>query len=320
MEKAGLLKELLFYVQRVANNARSLILHVDKNMAENYNSVVAKFVRGKRINFSLANSYKTRCEAAVVSVNSELSTSHLLKKSPGVLTKTFIGRRKKMAEELRRRRLIFPGRERVEHRDKKNLDSDYGPNASLSTPGMSKSTSSHEWKVDRSKRITSSFLGKIFKMKTTISCANVEIRYQVFKGNSGTNWGIEKEFVAIAQFERENPGIVVKRSGLIVNEECPFLGASPDGLISDDQIIEYLEIKDGKPQLKLSHNYMYQVQGVLHISRRKTCNFVVRTPEGMVYLKIQRDKDFWENKMITKLLTFFYDSLFFQKLLTLDIP
>ncbi|KAJ8876256.1 hypothetical protein PR048_024166 [Dryococelus australis] len=100
--------------------------------------------------------------------------------------------------------------------------------------------SSHEWKVERSKRITSSFFEKICKMKATTSCANVvkEIRYQVFKGNSSTNWGIEKESVAIAQFERENPGIIVQRSGLIVDEEYPFLGASPDGRIGDDQIIE----------------------------------------------------------------------------------
>ncbi|KAJ8890562.1 hypothetical protein PR048_010071 [Dryococelus australis] len=61
--------------------------------------------------------------------------------------------------------------------------------------------------------------------------------YQVFKGISSTNWGIEKESVAIAQFERENPGIVVKRSGIVVDEEYPFLGASPDGLIGVDQII-----------------------------------------------------------------------------------
>ncbi|KAJ8872888.1 hypothetical protein PR048_026504 [Dryococelus australis] len=100
----------------------------------------------------------------------------------------------------------------------------------------------------------------ICKIKATTSYANVvkEIRYQVFKGNSSTNWGIEKESVAMAQFERENPGIVVKRR------------ASQDGLIDDDQILEvkcpssatsmppldalakgkikYLEMKNGMPQ------------------------------------------------------------------------
>ncbi|KAJ8888847.1 hypothetical protein PR048_008341 [Dryococelus australis] len=85
--------------------------------------------------------------------------------------------------------------------------------------------------------------------------------------------------------------------------------SSPISIPPLDALQNYLEIKDGKPQLKLSHNYMYQIQGVLHISQRKTCNFVVWTPEGMVSLKIQHDTEFWENKMVTKLLTFFYDSL-----------
>ncbi|KAJ8887074.1 hypothetical protein PR048_013289 [Dryococelus australis] len=97
----------------------------------------------------------------------------------------------------------------------------------------SEQNSSHEWKVVHSKRITS-FFGKICKMKATTSCANVkEMRYQVFN----TNWGMEKESVVIVQFERENPGIVVKRSGLIVDEGYPLLGASLDGPIADDQII-----------------------------------------------------------------------------------
>ncbi|KAJ8888196.1 hypothetical protein PR048_007683 [Dryococelus australis] len=182
--------------EKVANNASSLILDVDNNMAENYNSVVAKFVGGKRINFSPIRGI---CQ-----------------------------------------------RKRVEHRDKKNLDSDYGPNASLSTPDASQSTyeNAKEQSLD-------------------------EITYQVFKGNSSTNWGIEKDSVAIAQFERENPGIEVKGSDLIMDEEYTFLGASPDGFIGDDQIIEvkcpssaismppldalakgkikYLAMKDGKP-------------------------------------------------------------------------
>ncbi|KAJ8894879.1 hypothetical protein PR048_000186 [Dryococelus australis] len=157
-------------------------------------------------------------------------------------------------------------------------------------------------------------------MKAKTSCGNISSREILLQIEAS-----KKESVAIAQFERGNPGIVVKRSGLVVDEEYPFLGALPDGLIGDDQIIEvkcpssaismtpldalakvkikYLEMKDGMPQLKLSHNYMYQVQGVLQISRRKTCNFVVWPLEGMVSLKIQRDKDFWENKMVTKLLT-----------------
>lgn len=39
------------------------------NRAEQFNSIVAKMVGGKRVNFSLKDSYTTRCYAAVVSFN-----------------------------------------------------------------------------------------------------------------------------------------------------------------------------------------------------------------------------------------------------------
>ncbi|KAJ8877089.1 hypothetical protein PR048_021541 [Dryococelus australis] len=196
-------------VQRAASNASSLILDVDNNMAENYNSVVAKFVGGKRI----------KCEAAV----------------------------------------ICQLREQIEERTREQ-------------------NSSHEWKVERSKCITSSFFGKICKMKATTSCANDARKL-------GTKSSSE----------------ILVQIGASKKSQWRLLRASPDGFIGDDQIIKvncpssaismpplyalakgkikYLEMKDEKPQLKLSHNYMYKVQGVLHISRQKTCNSVIWTPE-----------------------------------------
>lgn len=44
---------------------------MNNNAAESYNSVICKFVGGKRINFALKGSYKTRCEAALISFNSK---------------------------------------------------------------------------------------------------------------------------------------------------------------------------------------------------------------------------------------------------------
>lgn len=56
---------------RLANNSGSLLHDVDTNAAETYNSVVAKFVGGKRLNFSLKGSYEVRCKAAAVSYNTD---------------------------------------------------------------------------------------------------------------------------------------------------------------------------------------------------------------------------------------------------------
>ena len=76
-------------------------------------------------------------------------------------------------------------------------------------------------------------------MKLTTSCAVLvkQIRYNVFKGNASTSWGLHKEPVAIAQFSQERH-VTVTVSGLIVDEEFPFLAASPDGLVGENEIVE----------------------------------------------------------------------------------
>ncbi|KAJ8897262.1 hypothetical protein PR048_002608 [Dryococelus australis] len=71
LKEAGIWRGPLIPVQRVATHATSLILDVDTNISETFNSVVAKTVGGKRANFALRNSYQTKWEAAVVSINSQ---------------------------------------------------------------------------------------------------------------------------------------------------------------------------------------------------------------------------------------------------------
>lgn len=68
--------------------ASSLILDVDNNPSEQFNSVVNVFVGGKRRNLALRGSYKTRCEAAAVSFNTpgeylRLVHKAMLSSSPG---------------------------------------------------------------------------------------------------------------------------------------------------------------------------------------------------------------------------------------------
>ncbi|KAL4718477.1 hypothetical protein ACJJTC_002120 [Scirpophaga incertulas] len=72
-------QKICFVVQNVAGHARSLLYDVDSNVVERYNSIVAKFVGGKRINFSLKNSYQTRCYAAAVAFNDKRTISKLYK-------------------------------------------------------------------------------------------------------------------------------------------------------------------------------------------------------------------------------------------------
>lgn len=64
----------------VASQARSLIEDVDSNVVERFNSVIAKFVGGKRVNYALRRSYQGRCAGAVVSFNSGKIYATVLKR------------------------------------------------------------------------------------------------------------------------------------------------------------------------------------------------------------------------------------------------
>lgn len=92
--------------------------------------------------------------------------------------------------------------------------------------------------------------------------------------------------------------LVVIPCGLFVDEVIPYLGASPDGLIDSDSIIEVkcpssassltpieairskkitfcIATKENGIKLKRNYNYFYQVQGELKIAKKKYCYFVV---------------------------------------------
>ncbi|CAN7951097.1 unnamed protein product, partial [Ixodes pacificus] len=94
LKKCGLYDEIAVAANRLVNNVSSLILDVDNNAAEHVNSLVAKFVGGKRVNFSLRGSYRMRCLGAAVAFNSpgkyhRAVHKSLCKKSPGKHTKAY---------------------------------------------------------------------------------------------------------------------------------------------------------------------------------------------------------------------------------------
>jgi len=53
MEQCGLWQDIISAKNLVAHHSESLICFVNNNCMENYNSIVAKYTGGKRINFSL---------------------------------------------------------------------------------------------------------------------------------------------------------------------------------------------------------------------------------------------------------------------------
>jgi len=151
-------------------------------------------------------------------------------------------------------------------------------------------------------------------------------------------WGRSHEDTAREVYANSNTcgeTYQVERTGIHISVEHPWLAASPDGLVDDPSeevgrkqgILEikcpysarthtpeaacqeinrfYCNIVDGHVILKRTHNYYYQVQGQLAITRRPWCDFCVWSPHGVSVERINRDKTFWENKMFPKLKQFY---------------
>ena len=123
-------------------------------------------------------------------------------------------------------------------------------------------------------------------------------------------------------------------AGLLVSTKYPFLGATPDGLVSCSCCdIGLLEVKcpykyrdsdphdindtsfylqresDGTMMLNQDHDYYFQGQGQMAIWNRKYCDFVCWTTKGYVVIRIQYDDAFlmalWANASSFFTITFY---------------
>jgi predicted phage-related endonuclease len=110
-------------------------------------------------------------------------------------------------------------------------------------------------------------------------------------------WGIDNEPVARLQYSLAS-GNDVEETGFWLHDELEA-GASPDGFIDDDGL---LEIKcpntathiDTLIKRKLPYQYQAQVQGQMWVTGRKWCDFVSfdpRLPENaqMIIVRVKRD-------------------------------
>lgn len=200
------------------------------------------------------------------------------------------------------------------------------------------------WFSVRRYRITSSLFGSVLSRRADTPPDNLVLRIIQPKSFStpATRHGIENEPVAIENYisyqqSNGHPEIAVSPTGFYISVEHPFLGASPDGAVYDPantlQPFGFLEIKcpyanrsqtpaeacgtsgfccdldasSGNLLLKESHPYYSQIQGQMGIGERPWCDFVVYTSKGISVQRIAFNEQFWRNKLLPKL-TSFYDN------------
>jgi putative phage-type endonuclease len=116
--------------------------------------------------------------------------------------------------------------------------------------------------------------------------------------NGAMQWGTDTEPLARAAYEAHT-GELVEEVGLIVHPSIPMAGASPDGLVGKDGLLEikcpnsatHLKtLRSGKPETK----YVTQMSWQMACTGRAWCDFVSfdpRMPEGLQLFvtRVQRD-------------------------------
>jgi len=187
---------------------------------------------------------------------------------------------------------------------------------------------SHEWITERKKRVTSSNFGRICKRRLEDPSGLVKsLLYSTFSGNEATNYGHRMEKIMEETVKERNPGITITHPSLTVDTSNKFLAGSPDGVATfqgTDFLLEYKApyslyvteeparsakfiTKTG--QLNSRHDYFYQIQGLLHIFDLPFCMLVVAGFDDFYFVRVDRDNEFFLEKMFYKLRTFYFGAL-----------
>ena len=155
-----------------------------------------------------------------------------------------------------------------------------------------------------------------------------------------TNWGCRHEKQARDRYEKtvrfKHTNLQVAECGLFINPQWPFVGASPDGIITCDCCPKgVLEIKcpfchrgesiaaaitsdknfcltevDGQISLDHCHAYYYQVQTQIFVCNVDYCDFCVCTfsgdEESTIHIeRVFRNNNFWKDHCVPKAEAFF---------------
>ena len=165
-----------------------------------------------------------------------------------------------------------------------------------------------EWRAARTGRVTGSNVGAILGVNPYRDADDV-LRAMVreyhgaepeFTGNVATEYGSFHEAGAITDYEMETSN-TVQSVGFVVHPDHEWLGASPDGLICDDAVIEVkcpYGLRDKtSPVFKSAAeqpHYLAQMQIEMYCTGRGLAHFWQWAPNGTLLEVVRIDHD-WLN-------------------------
>ncbi|KAJ6639588.1 hypothetical protein Bhyg_12335 [Pseudolycoriella hygida] len=339
------------------NNARSLLANYTNNPAEQLNSYVAKYLGGKRINYSLAGSYEARVAMAVVhfNTNCQAGSEYRKMKFGGVsdiprVTELEMKRKRKCEKNAIRRtkkprvRKSDPEKGRAYGgyyaEDMKHDTLEAAMNRTmeklvrnkmnrLSIEHISKENGQY-CQEKCSDMLLSHYFSAIINSKGPKFYAKIllEVMYtQAQLGNNAKNKHQRvQEVEALATFSRLYAKYPIDECGLVIDEELPYLGALPFRYYGSDHLLsikcplsaykksiaeaklQFWKVESGKKTLNKKSTWYLEIQGELHVTKRKTTFLMIWLGESQYQVvQVKRDDAFFDSKMRGKLVSFFND-------------
>lgn len=168
-----------------------------------------------------------------------------------------------------------------------------------------------QWRYDRLGKITASRVKDVMaKTKSGYAASRTNYMMQLLCERLTGTWeegytspamlrGIEMEPLSISAYEVHTGNLVVP-SGLVLHPVHQDIGASPDGLVGDDGLIECKNpntaqhvacLQSGEPDKK----YWWQMQSQMFCTGREWCDFVSfddRLPDELQFFiaRVERDE------------------------------
>ncbi|XP_031788429.1 uncharacterized protein LOC116417741 [Nasonia vitripennis] len=188
------------------------------------------------------------------------------------------------------------------------------------------------WYQKRRELLTASNFGKICRKRNSTSSSAIvkSILYPPVLNLLALAYGVENEASARNVVQKIKTRYTTR--WLLIDEDDEYLGASVDGFIGNDGSVEIknplsaanltihqalkrkkhlrrIFSKEDINKMNTSHQYYYQVQDQLHVSRKDYCIFALCPKIDIKYIRVERNDDFWQKRMAEPLRRFYFDCL-----------
>ena len=164
---------------------------------------------------------------------------------------------------------------------------------------------SEEWKTLRLGKITASRVSQVMgksrqNFLAIIAAERISKQAESFT-NAAMQWGIDTEPFAREAYEARN-GVKVVQVGFCLHPTIKDAGASPDGLVGDDGLIE-IKCPNTSTHVgtlidqKAPTKYIPQIQFQLACTGRQWCDFVSFDPrieQSFFQIRVERDNEYIE--------------------------